>query len=97
MTISDSKCTCSSTLGPTCDCSSPLMHYVFLFQDESTLDHNYFINVQGLRGEGREVKSLQEGDVSHEEICEIFGSRKDKNGWKVNEKPSREFQESVVN
>ena len=73
------------------------MHYVFLLQDESTLDHNYFINVQGLRGEGREVKSLQEGDVSNEEICEIFGPRKDKNGWKVNEKPSREFQESVAN
>jgi len=73
------------------------MHLLLSFQDESTLDHNYFINVQGLRGEGREVKSLQEGDVSHEEICEIFGSRKDKNGWKVNEKPSREFQESVVN
>jgi len=69
------------------------MHLLLSFQDESTLDHNYFINVQGLRGEGREVKSLQEGDVSHEEICEIFGSRKDKNGWKVNEKPSREFQD----
>jgi hypothetical protein len=77
--------------------SSPLMHLLLSFQDESILDLHYFINVQGLRGEGREVKSLQEGDVSNEEICEIFGPRKDKNGWKVNEKPSREFQESVVN
>ena len=97
LAISDFKCTCSSTLGPTCDCSSPLMHCVFSFQDESILDLHYFINIQGLRGEGREVKSLQEGDVSNEEICEIFGPRKDKNGWKVNEKPSREFQESVAN
>jgi hypothetical protein len=73
------------------------MHLVFSFQDESIIDLHYFINVQGLRGEGREVKSLQEGDVSNDEICEIFGPRKDKNGWKVNEKPNREFQESVVN
>ena len=43
------------------------------------------------------MKSLQEGDVATDEICEIFGPRKDKNGWKVNEKPSKEFQETVVN
>ena len=78
-------------------CSSSLTHLVFWFQDEPLLDLHYFINIQGLRGEGREVKSLQEGDVSIEEICEIFGPRKDKNGWKVNEKSSREFQESVLN
>ena len=77
--------------------SSSLTHLVFSFQDEPLLDLQYFIKVQGLRGEGREVKSLQEGDVSTDEICEIFGPRKDKNGWKVNEKPNREFQETVLN
>ena len=97
LAISDFKCTCLSILDQTVISSSPLMHLLLSFQDESILDLHYFINVQGLRGEGREVKSLQEGDVSNEEICEIFGPRKDKNGWKVNEKPSREFQESVVN
>ena len=80
MAISHLKCTCLSTLGPDRDCSSPLMHLVFSFQDESILDLHYFINVQGLRGEGREVKSLQEGDISNDEICEIFGPREDKNG-----------------
>jgi len=39
---------------------------------------------------------LQKGDVSNDEICEIIGPRKDKNGWKVNERPNREFQEVVV-
>ena len=71
--------------------------YLVFFQDDPLLDLQYFIKIQGLRGEGREVKSLQEGDVSTDEICEIFGHRKDKNGWKVNEKPSKEFQESVLN
>ena len=95
--ISDFECSCFLLLDQKMVCSSSLTHFVVWFQDEPLLDLHYFINIQGLRGEGREVKSLQEGDISTEEICGIFGPRKDKNGWKVNEKPSREFQESVLN
>jgi hypothetical protein len=36
---------------------------------------------QGLKGFGRDIKSLGEADTSKEQICNLLGSKFDKNGW----------------
>ena len=46
-------------------------------------DLNYFIKQQGLRGCGLAVRSLQESDVSIQQIVDYLGPRFDKNGWKI--------------
>ncbi len=44
------------------------------------LDLKYFIDLQGLRGEGQDLRNLIEMGVVIFEICVIFGPRFDKNG-----------------
>jgi hypothetical protein len=39
----------------------------------------YFINVQGLKGKGQDLRNLTEIDVFIGEICVIFGPHFDKN------------------
>ena len=46
-------------------------------------DLNYFTKRQGLQGCGLAVRSLQESDVSIQQIVDYLGSRFDKNGWKI--------------
>lgn len=44
------------------------------------IDVQYFIEQQGVPGEGVDVKSLGEKHVSEQEISKMFGPRFDKNG-----------------
>jgi hypothetical protein len=56
------------------------------------LNMQYFIDVQGLRGEGWNLRNLTKIDVSVDEICAIFGPHFDKNGWKYKLQINKEFQ-----
>ncbi len=52
---------------------------------------------QGLRGFGRDIKSLGEKDASKEQICSLLGPKFDKNDWKFRLHTTLELQEVIVN
>ena len=74
LAISHLECTCVSTLGQEGDLFISSYTSCVLVLGRIHSRSHYFINVQGLRGEGMEVKSLQEGDVFNDEICDFWTS-----------------------
>lgn len=62
---------------------------------QPTYNLHFFVNRQGLRGKGRPVKSLQDNDVSLQEIEDVLGPRFDKNGWKITRNVSPEVQRQI--
>jgi hypothetical protein len=59
---------------------------------DEKLDLHCFIDVQGLRGISKDLRDMANIDVSHEDICALFGPRFDKNKWKYKSQTIIEFQ-----